>query len=100
MTSCSKFNDDNDETNEEQSARKTLPLRRDDEVLTILEALPEEICEQIIVAIRRAKLYVEKVKDVPLMSIPTQCAIVIFIDDNFLLGFKPYNHPLFVPRYI
>ena len=68
ITSCSES--DNDETNEELS----VILKRDDKVLTILEVLPVHMCwqqifhlleemrEQIIVAIRQAKLYADKVK--------------------------------------
>jgi len=39
MTSCAELDDDDDETSEEQSVRKALPLKRDDKVLTVLEAL-------------------------------------------------------------
>ena len=59
MTSCFEFDNDNDETNEEHS----VPLKRDDKVITVPEALQvnmdwqqifnllEEIREQIVVTI-------------------------------------------------
>jgi len=60
--------------------------------------------EQIVVAIRQAKLYADKLKDAPLTRIPVQCAtcntIVTFIYDDLLLGPKPHNHSLFVTGYI
>ena len=61
MTSCSEFDDDDGETNEEHS----VPLTRDDKVRTVLEALPvhmgwqqvfhlsEEMREQIVVVIAK-----------------------------------------------
>ena len=116
MTSYSKFDDDNDETNEEQNAKKTPPPKRDDKVLTILEALPvhmgwqqifhlpKEMCEQVVAVIRNARLYVDKVKDIPLGSCHTQCAIynttMTFTDDDLLLDSKPHNCPLFAIGYI
>jgi len=39
MTSCFEFNDNDNETNEEENSKKTLPRKRGDKVLTILEAL-------------------------------------------------------------
>jgi len=111
MTSYSEFDEDNEETNEEQSA----PLKRD-KVIIVLEALPvhvawhqnfhlwEDMHEQIVVTIHHTKLYTDKVKDVPLTRSPTQYATcntaVIFTDDNLLLGSKPHNCPLFVTGYI
>jgi len=59
-----------DDTNEGSS----VPLKRDDSVLTVLEALPvrmgwqqifhllEEMREQIVVAIRQANLHTDKLK--------------------------------------
>jgi len=67
--------------------------------------LPEEICEQVMVALHHAKLYVDKVKAVKeLAKLLTQCVTyntaVSFIDEDLLLGSKPHNRPLFVTGYI
>jgi len=66
--------------------------------------LPKEMCEQIVIAIRQAKLYAYKLKDAPLMRSPAQCATyntaVTFLDDDLLLGSKPYNRPWFIIGYI
>ena len=116
MTSCFEFNDNDNETNEEENSKKTLPRKRGDKVLTILEALlvymgwqqifylPGTTCEQIVAAIHHAKLYADKVKNIPFMSSPTQCVTcntaVTFTDDDLLLGSKPHNCLLFVTRHI
>jgi len=85
--SCSKFDDGDDETNEEQSSRKTLPLKRDDNVLNVLETLPmymgwqqifyllKEVREQIVLAICHAKLYANKMKDIQFTSKCATCTL-------------------------
>ena len=86
--------------------------KRDDKILTVLEAslvhmgwqqsfhLREEMRKQIIVVIRQAKLYADKIKDAPLIRSPTQFStyntVVTLTDDDLLLGSKPHNRLLFV----
>ena len=109
-TSCSESDDD--ETNKELS----VPLKRDDKVLTVLEVLPvhmrwqqifhlpEEMHEQIVIVIRRAELYAEKLKDASLTRSSVHCAtcntVVAFTDDDLLFGSKPHNHLFFITGYI
>jgi len=67
--------------------------------------LPEEMCEQIMVALHHAKLYVDKVKPVKAPTkLPAQCATcnttMSFTDEDLLLGSKPHNRPLFITSYI
>ena len=64
ITSCFKLDDD-DEMSEEQNIKKASPSKRDDKILTILEALPahmgwkqifnllEEMREQLIIGISK-----------------------------------------------
>ena len=67
--------------------------------------LHKETCEQLVVALHHAKLYVDKVKAVKEPAkLPTQCTTyntaISFTDEDLLLGSKPHNHPLFVTGYI
>jgi len=114
MTPCFEFDDDDNKTNEKQNAKKAPPPKRDNKVLAILKALlahmcwqqilhlSDEIREVVVVAIGHSNLYADKVKDVPLVSSPTQCATynttVTFVVDDLLLGSKP--HMQFVTGYI
>jgi len=60
--------------------------------------------EQIVVAIRQANLYADKLKDAPLARSPIECATcnttITFTDDDLFLGSKPYHRQLFVTGYI
>jgi len=51
------------------------------------------------------KIYSDRVKGyIEMLETPVQCAFcnmcVTFIDDDILLGSKPYNRPLFVTGFI
>jgi len=62
--------------------------------------LRDEMREQIVVTVRHANLYADKVKDASLTRSPAQCATynttITFTDDDLLLGSKPHNYPLFI----
>ena len=67
--------------------------------------LPEEIHEQVAVALHHTKLYIDKVKAVKEpVKLPTQCVtcntMVSFTDEDLLLGSKPHIRQLFVTGYI
>jgi len=67
--------------------------------------LPKEMREQVVAAIRHAKSYADKVKEVKKPTkLPAQCTTcntaVSFTDDYILLGSKPHNRLLFVTSYI
>ena len=91
-------------------------MNTDEQVLAVLEALPEcmswkqifnclKMREQVVAAMRHAMSYANKVKEVKKPAkLPAQCAtcntVVSFTDDDLLLGSKPHNHRLFVTGYI
>lgn len=65
---------------------------------------PEEMCEQIMIALHHENLYIDIVKDIrERAKLTTQYTnsntIVLFTDDDLLLGFKPHNHSIFVIGY-
>ena len=60
--------------------------------------------EHIVVALRHANLYADKVKDIKepakLITQYTTCNIVmLFFDDDLFLGSNPHNRPLFATSY-
>jgi len=64
-------------------------------------SLPNETRQHMVLALQHPEIYAKRVKGVVEMSkMPIQCAscntAITFIDDDTLLGSKPYNHPLFM----
>jgi len=117
MVSCSKLEDEDGEEDVQADVQEGPSPSTDDKVLAVLEVLsermswkqifhlPEETCDQAVVALHHAKLYVDKVNAVKEPAkLPTQCATcntaVSFRDEDLLLESKPHNHPLFVTGYI
>jgi len=117
MVSCSELEDKDGEEDVQASVQEAPAPSTDDKVLTVLKVLPEHMSwkqifqlpenmrEQVMVALHHAKLYVDKVKEVKEPAkLPTQCATcntaVSFTNEDLLLGYRPHNHPLFVIGYI
>ena len=120
MTSCYEMEDDEEE--DEEKLEK--PSKSEDKTPTMLEALltciderkilnlPEEVRQNVVVALQHPELYADKVKDVgpsikgassSMKDVAqyTACNTAItFSDDDLLLDSKPHNHPLFVTGYI
>ena len=68
-------------------------------------SFPNEMCQHMVIALQHPEIYAEKVKGaIDMSETPAQCAfcntVVTFIDDDLLLGSKPYNCPLFMAGYI
>ena len=117
MVSSSELEDEDGGEDVQADVQEVPAPSIDDRVLAVLEFLPErmswkqifhfpeEMCEQVAVALHHAMLYVDKVKTLKeLAKLPTQCAtynmVVSFTDEDLLLESKPHNHPLFVIGYI
>ena len=76
MASCSELEDEDDDEDAQEDLQKASSSNTDDRVLAILEALPErmswkeifqlpeEMREQVVAAMRHAKSYADKVKEV------------------------------------
>jgi len=113
MVSCSELKDEDGEEDVQIDVQEAPSSSTYDKVLAVLEVLPErmswkqifhlpeEMHEQVVVALHHAKLYVDKVKAVKEPTkLPTQCAtcnmVMSFTDEDLLLGSKPNNRPLFV----
>ena len=74
MVSCSELEDGDSEEDVQEDVQEASALGTDDKVLAVLEVLPkrmswkqifhlpEEMCEQVAVALHHAKLYADKVK--------------------------------------
>jgi len=117
MVSCSELEDENSEEDVQEDVQEVYALSADDKVLVVLEVLsermswkqifhlPEEMREQVVIALYHVKLYADKVKAVKEPAkLPAQCATcnttVSFTNEDLRLGSKLHNYPLFVTGYI